>query len=125
MGLDVKAIRTQRPYVATKHLSNSLKKFLRLVEISRSLDRRRVAELVALCDYEEIVWLIPNHLVGEYRTGIQDASTQRRPAIRRPACVQVHPLLSGEQGGAPHVAAPDQRIQRLDVGARLAVARHE
>ena len=38
VGLDVKAMRTQKDDVATKHLSNSLPMFLRLLEVSRSLD---------------------------------------------------------------------------------------
>ena len=33
VGLDVKAMRTQPPELATKHLRNSLRIFLRLVEI--------------------------------------------------------------------------------------------
>ena len=65
VGLDVKAIRTQPAELATKHLRNSLQMFLRLVELSRSLDRRRVAELVAAQDYEELDWLILSHLLGK------------------------------------------------------------
>ena len=63
VGLDVKALRTQPAHLATKHLRNSLAMFLRLVELSRSLDRKRVAELVAARDYEELDWLILDHLV--------------------------------------------------------------
>ena len=37
VGLDVKAMRTQKDAVATKHLSNSKEIFLKLLEISRSL----------------------------------------------------------------------------------------
>ena len=44
VGLDVKALRTQPTKVATKHLSNSLQVFLRLVEIVRSLDRGKIDE---------------------------------------------------------------------------------
>jgi xylose isomerase len=65
VGLDVKAIRTQPAEVATKHLRNSLAMFLRLVELSRSLDRQSVSELVATRDYEELDWLILTHLMGE------------------------------------------------------------
>ncbi len=65
VGLDVKAIRTQPAEVATKHLRNSLAMFLRLVELSRSLDRQTVGELVAARDYEELDWLILTHLIGE------------------------------------------------------------
>lgn len=64
VGLDVKAIRTQPAELATKHLRNSLQMFLRLVELSRSLDRKRVSELIAMRDYEELDWLILSHLLG-------------------------------------------------------------
>jgi len=36
VGLDVKAVRTQPASIATKYLRNSLRAFLRLLEISRS-----------------------------------------------------------------------------------------
>jgi xylose isomerase len=65
VGLDVKAIRTQPAELATKHLSNSLRMFLRLVELARSLDRKAVEELVAARDYEELDWLILGHLMGQ------------------------------------------------------------
>ncbi len=64
VGLDVKAIRTQPEELATKHLRNSLQLFLRLVELSRSLDRQRVSELIAARDYEELDWMILSHLMG-------------------------------------------------------------
>ena len=64
VGLDVKAIRTQPAELATKHLRNSLHLFLRLVELSRSLDRQSVNALIAARDYEELDWLILSHLMG-------------------------------------------------------------
>lgn len=64
IGLDVKAMRTQPAELATKHLRNSLQTFLRLVELSRSLDRTAVAELVAARDYEELEWLVIRHLLA-------------------------------------------------------------
>ena len=64
VGLDVKAIRTQMPDVATKHLSNSLHIFLRLVEIVRSLDRVMMDELITARDYEQLDWYILNTLMG-------------------------------------------------------------
>ncbi len=64
VGLDVKAIRTQPDEIATKHLRNSLATFLRLVELSRALDRDRIAELINARDYEELDWLILNSLIG-------------------------------------------------------------
>ena len=62
--LDVKAVRTQPASIATKHLRNSLYTFLRLVEISRSLDQQKIDALIAERDYEELDWLILNSLIG-------------------------------------------------------------
>ncbi len=64
IGLDVKAIRTQLADVSTKHLRNSLDTFLRLVEVSRAIDRQTVEELIAARDYEELDWLILQSLMG-------------------------------------------------------------
>jgi len=64
IGLDVKAIRTQPPPIATKHLRNSMQTFLRLVELVRSLDRQTVNALISQRDYEELDWLILNCLMG-------------------------------------------------------------
>ena len=64
IGLDVKALRTQRAEVATKHLRNSLRTFLRLVEVVRSLDRQKMEILISTRDYEELDWLIFTSLVG-------------------------------------------------------------
>jgi xylose isomerase len=58
-------MRTQKQDVATKHLSNSRTIFLRLVELVRSLDQRKVNELTAERDYEELDLLIMNHLMGQ------------------------------------------------------------
>ncbi len=69
VGLDVKALRTQPAALATKHLRNSRNLFLRLVELSRSLDRGAVADLVAARDYEELDWLVLEHLTGGGRVG--------------------------------------------------------
>jgi hypothetical protein len=35
------------------------------VELSRSLDRQNVQSLIAARDYEELDWLILNHLMGK------------------------------------------------------------
>lgn len=64
VGLDVKALRTQPADIATKHLRNSLHIFLQLVELSRSLDRQTMKDLIAARDYEEVDWLILTHLMG-------------------------------------------------------------
>lgn len=63
IGLDIKAMRTQRQAVATKHLANSLTIFNRLLELSRSLHDTDVAALIAERDYEELEMLIINHLL--------------------------------------------------------------
>lgn len=64
VGLDVKAMRTQKPEAAHKHLRNSMATFLHLVEKARRFDRARVAELIAARDYEELDGYILNHLMG-------------------------------------------------------------
>ncbi len=65
VGLDVKALRTQPAELATKHLRNSLRMFLRLVELNRSLDRQAVNDLIEARDYEELDWFILSHLMGQ------------------------------------------------------------
>ncbi len=65
VGLDVKAMRTQKADVATKHLSNSRTIFLRLLELVRSLDEKKAEELITLRDYEELDLLIIRHLLGK------------------------------------------------------------
>ncbi|UCC97335.1 MAG: TIM barrel protein [Phycisphaerales bacterium] len=64
VGLDVKAMRTQKQDVATKHLSNSRAIFLRLLELVRSLDKDKVQKLINERDYEELDLLTINHLMG-------------------------------------------------------------
>jgi xylose isomerase len=64
VGLDVKAVRTQPAEIATKHLRNSLNMFLRLVEVVRSLDRKKMGDLIAARDYEELDWLVLSSLMG-------------------------------------------------------------
>jgi len=64
VGLDVKAMRTQKADVATKHLSNSRRIFLRLLEISRRLDEAQLEQLVSERDYEELDLLIMDSLLG-------------------------------------------------------------
>jgi xylose isomerase len=64
VGLDVKAMRTQKQEMATKHLANSRMIFLRLVELVRSLDQDKVEKLIVERDYEELDMLIINHLMG-------------------------------------------------------------
>jgi xylose isomerase len=64
VGLDVKAMRTQKQDVATKHLSNSRELFMHLVELVRSLDSAAVDALVEQRDYEQLDMMIVEHLMG-------------------------------------------------------------
>jgi xylose isomerase len=54
VGLDVKAMRTQKDNEATKHLRNSKEIFLRLLEISRSIDEEFISKCSMERDYEEL-----------------------------------------------------------------------
>ena len=54
VGLDVKAMRTQKDEVATKHLSNSKEVFDRLLEISRGIDESFMQNCIDERDYEEL-----------------------------------------------------------------------
>jgi xylose isomerase len=65
VGLDVKAMRTQKPDVATKHLRNSREIFLALVKLVQKLDKTKIEKLIAERDYEELDMLIINHLMGK------------------------------------------------------------
>ncbi len=65
VGLDVKALRTQKREVATRHLANSKETFLWLLEKVRSLDRKLERELIAQRDYEELNRYVIGHLRGQ------------------------------------------------------------
>ena len=58
VGLDVKVMRTQKEGVDMKHLDYSRKIFLKLLEISRSLDDSKIEQLTAERDYEELNYYI-------------------------------------------------------------------
>ncbi|MFP4027841.1 MAG: TIM barrel protein [Candidatus Brocadiia bacterium] len=64
VGLDVKAMRTQKAEVATKHLRNSRELFLKVLEISRGLDDDEIERLRDERDYEELDLYITNQLTG-------------------------------------------------------------
>jgi len=64
VGLDVKAMRTQKDNVACKHLSNSRSIFLKLLEISRSTSDEMIEQLRSERDYEELDLYIMNSLLG-------------------------------------------------------------
>jgi len=65
IGLDVKAMRTQKAEVATKHLSNSRSVFLRLVEKVRTFPRDVEQQCIAQRDYEALELAILEHLMGK------------------------------------------------------------
>lgn len=64
VGLDVKALRTQKDETATRHLSNSRKIFLDLAEVAKKLDRKKLEALRASRDYEELEYYIVSCLMG-------------------------------------------------------------
>ncbi len=64
VGLDVKALRTQKADRATAHLANSRTIFLRLLDLARSLDMKKVDALIAQRDYEQLDMLILDHLLA-------------------------------------------------------------
>ena len=67
VGLDVKAMRTQKADVATKHLSNSKRLFLALVEKVRTFDKNIERQCIANRDYEALELAVMEHLMGVKR----------------------------------------------------------
>ena len=64
VGLDVKALRTQKAAVDCRHLSNSLAMFNALVEKVRTFDRKLEQQCIADRDYEALEMAIMEHLMG-------------------------------------------------------------
>lgn len=64
IGLDVKAMRTQRGCPVTSHLTNSRKTFLHMVEKVRSWDRELEKSLVDARDYEALEQAVLEHIMG-------------------------------------------------------------
>jgi len=64
VGLDVKAMRTQKDEVATKHLTNSKEIFLKLLNISRKIDDKFILKCQQERDYEELDLYIMKSLLG-------------------------------------------------------------
>lgn len=64
VGLDVKAMRTQKADAATRHLSNSREIFLSLLDVSRGLDQGRIDDWIKERDYEALDLYIVNRLMG-------------------------------------------------------------
>ena len=64
VGLDVKAMRTQKAEVAHKHLSNSRTVFLKLVEKVRTFPKDVYDQCLADRDYEALELAVLEHLMG-------------------------------------------------------------
>ncbi|MBR9997435.1 MAG: TIM barrel protein [Cyclobacteriaceae bacterium] len=64
VGLDVKAMRTQKDDNATAHLTNSLEMFHHLLNISRAVDDAEIDTLVNERDYEGLDLYIMKQLIG-------------------------------------------------------------
>lgn len=64
VGLDVKAMRTQKHDVAWRHLENSREIFLHLVEVARRVDPQEVQAYRDSRDYEALELLIVKQLMG-------------------------------------------------------------
>jgi xylose isomerase len=71
IGLDVKAMRTQRQDQATKHLTNSREIFLHLVEKVRTADKKLEQQFIEARDYEALEAYTLRHLMG-----VPEAKTQ-------------------------------------------------
>ncbi len=65
VGLDVKAMRTQKDQSATLHLSNSLEMFNNLLEISRNIDEEQIQGYIDDRDYEGLDLYIMKQLIGK------------------------------------------------------------
>jgi xylose isomerase len=66
VGLDVKAMRTQKDATATLHLSNSLEMFKHLLEISRGLDDKQIRQYIDDRNYEGLDLYIMKQIMGRY-----------------------------------------------------------
>ncbi|MFO7905402.1 MAG: TIM barrel protein [Pirellulaceae bacterium] len=64
IGLDVKAMRTQKAEVATKHLANSKAIFLSLVDKVRSFPKDVERQCIENQDYEELERAVVTHLLN-------------------------------------------------------------
>ena len=64
VGLDVKAMRTQKPEVAQEHLANSRAVFLKLVDKVRTFPHDAASGCIARRDYEALEMAVLEHLMG-------------------------------------------------------------
>jgi xylose isomerase len=65
IGLDVKAMRTTKPADQTRHLANSRKMFLRMLDVVRSVDAKKVEHFRAERDYEGLEMYVLETLLGK------------------------------------------------------------
>lgn len=65
VGLDVKAMRTQKDETATTHLTNSLEMFHHLLDVSRSIDDAKTESFINQRDYEALDLYIMKHIMGK------------------------------------------------------------
>lgn len=65
VGLDVKALRTQRPEKSYLHLQHSREIFLDLVDLAYAIDRDEWSSYVAVRDYEGLERFILRNLMGK------------------------------------------------------------
>jgi xylose isomerase len=64
VGLDVKAMRTTKQSDDTKHLANSRRMFLDILEMVRNVDAAVVEKYRAARDYESLDLYVCEHLMG-------------------------------------------------------------
>ena len=64
VGLDVKAMRTQRRDSARQHLTNSRDVFVHLLEKVRTFDREQERQYIGNRDYEGLELFVMRHLMG-------------------------------------------------------------
>lgn len=65
IGLDVKAMRTERGPMACQHLANSKATFEMLLEKARSFPEEQAREMIQARDYESLDHLVISHLLGQ------------------------------------------------------------
>jgi xylose isomerase len=65
VGLDVKALRTQKDDAATTHLTNSVRIFKDLLDAVKRVDRKKLADLRASRNYEELEYYIVSCIMGK------------------------------------------------------------
>jgi len=65
VGLDVKALRTQRDEVATQHLAHSRQVFLDLEEVARGMSAEKVREYRSSRNYEDLEYFVIRSIMGK------------------------------------------------------------